>query len=517
MGLATKYGLLVLTVVSLVVAAMSWYFVAREQTVLTEELVRRAEALSLNLAQVATPEVSLGDLADSTQLAVLCDAVATQLDVAYAILLDTSGRELAASEGSGNVNVPSELAQESLRVGPNDVAVTDFETQGGVTVFEIVTPLVSREGEKLGVSRVGISTERMATSIAAQVRTTWAIAIAAILLSVGATTAMTSWITRPLRNVLLVVDRIAAGDLSQSDIEAKSGDEVGQVMVALQEMVAYFRETVGAISRNAQALTDSSERLTAVSAQMGSNASETSTQSQVVSVAAEQVSQTVQAAASGVEEMSISIKEIAYNVAEVSSVATTAVRVAQTANSTIAKLGESSAEIGKVINVINSIAEQTNLLALNATIEAARAGEAGKGFAVVANEVKELAGETAKATDEIGQQIEAIQADTKGAVEAIGKISEIIGQINDAQNVIASAVEEQSVTAAEMGRNVAEVAKGSSEIAQNIVGVADAAQNTSAGVSQTQNAAEGLAQTATELKSLVAGFKVEKGVERKAA
>src|ERR1022692_3793657 len=133
----------------------------------------------------------------------------------------------------------------------------------------------------------------------------------------------------------------------------------------------------------------------------------------------------------------------------------------------VAKLGESSAEIGQVIKVITSIAQQTNLLALNATIEAARAGEAGKGFAVVANEVKELAKETAKATEDISLKIEAIQTDTKGAVDAIAEISAIINQINDLQNTIASAVEEQSATTNEIGRNIAEASKGSTEIAQN--------------------------------------------------
>jgi methyl-accepting chemotaxis protein len=147
------------------------------------------------------------------------------------------------------------------------------------------------------------------------------------------------------------------------------------------------------------------------------------------------------------------------------------------------------------------------LLALNATIEAARAGEAGKGFAVVANEVKELAKQTAKATEDISRKIEAIQADTKGAVEAIGQIGNIINQINDIQNTIASAVEEQTATTGEISRNVAEAARGSTEIAQNIVGVATAAKSTTEGANNTQTSSDELSRMANDLQKLVASFK----------
>ncbi len=159
-----------------------------------------------------------------------------------------------------------------------------------------------------------------------------------------------------------------------------------------------------------------------------------------------------------------------------------------------------------VVKVITSIAEQTNPLALNATIEAARAGEAVKGFAVVANEVKELAKETAKATEDISQKIETIQTDTRGAVDAIKQISDVIDQINDISSTIASAVEEQTATANEMGRNVAEAARGSEEITSNITAVASAAQSTTVGATNTQQAAGELSRMAADLQQLVSRF-----------
>jgi methyl-accepting chemotaxis protein len=306
-------------------------------------------------------------------------------------------------------------------------------------------------------------------------------------------------------SILSVVNAAAKGDLTQQ-VTVKGADAIGQMGEGLAKFFTDLRLSIANIGQNAQALASSSEELTSVSQQMSANAEETAAQSNVVSAASEEVSKNVQTVATGTEEMTASIKEIAKNANEAAKVATGAVKIAETTNATVAKLGESSQEIGKVIKVITSIAQQTNLLALNATIEAARAGEAGKGFAVVANEVKELAKETAKATEDISQKIEAIQADTKGAVEAISEIGGIINQINDISNTIASAVEEQTATTNEMGRNVAEAAKGSSEIAQNITGVAQAAQSTTAGALDTQKAAGELSRMAAELQKMVGQF-----------
>jgi methyl-accepting chemotaxis protein len=240
---------------------------------------------------------------------------------------------------------------------------------------------------------------------------------------------------------------------------------------------------------------------------MGQNARLTNERAGVVSAASEEVSKTAHAVATAIEQMNAASRELAKNAADAAKVASAAVQVADTTNGSIGKLGESSAEIGKVIKVITSIAQQTNLLALNATIEAARAGETGKGFGVVANEVKELAKATAEATDDISKKIEAIRVDTQNAMQAIGQISSIIGQINDISNTMAGAVEEQAATSLDIGRNIAESARGSADIARNISGVASSALEATEGAKKTEIAAAELSRMSGDLRQMLARFR----------
>ncbi len=280
----------------------------------------------------------------------------------------------------------------------------------------------------------------------------------------------------------------------------------------------------------------------AVSATASASSQISSSTEEMASGAQEQSAQTSEVA-SAVEEMTRTIIEttknsgVAYNIAKeageiakeggkvVDETVKGMIRIAnvvQKSSVTVKQLGQSSSQIGEIIQVIDDIADQTNLLALNAAIEAARAGEQGRGFAVVADEVRKLAERTTKATKEIAQMIERIQADTNGAVQSIdegnsevekGKnlaneagaslkniidsTDKVLGMVNS----VAMASEEQSAVA--------------EQISKNIETISNVTHQASAGTQQIAKSAEDLSRLTNNLLIQIGKFKINNASYKK--
>ena len=342
-------------------------------------------------------------------------------------------------------------------------------------------------------------------------------------------------IVKPISTIIDVMTRLAEGDNTVVVLGADRGDEIGEMAQAVQifkdnaleKQRLEDEQAAGALRAEEEkrqamyTLADRFERqvkdvvdgvsssateMQATAQQMSATAEETSRQSANVASASEQATANVQTVAATAEELSASIAEIGRQVLQSAKIARNAVDEAEATNDTVKGLAEAANKIGEVVNLINDIAGQTNLLALNATIEAARAGEAGKGFAVVAQEVKNLANQTAKATEEISTQITAVQEETNGAVDAIGNIRAIIGEISDIATTISSAVEEQGVSTQEIARNVQQAATGTQDVNSNIDSVNKAAAETGSAAGQVLNAAQEMSRQAEGLRGQVDVF-----------
>ena len=295
-----------------------------------------------------------------------------------------------------------------------------------------------------------------------------------------------------------LIAKRAADEAAAKDAEAKieRGRRVDNITREFEQMIGEIVTTVSSAST----------QLEASAGTLSATAKRSQELSTTVASASEEASTNVQSVASATEELSSSVNEISRQVQESARMATDAVGQARGTTERVSELSKAATRIGDVVELINTIAGQTNLLALNATIEAARAGEAGRGFAVVASEVKALAEQTAKATGEIGQQINGIQAATQDSVNAIKEISTTIEKLSEISSTIAAAVEEQGAATQEISRNVQQAAQGTQQVSSNITDVQRGANETGSASSQVLSAAQTLSADSGRLKTEVSKF-----------
>ncbi|WP_372397716.1 HAMP domain-containing methyl-accepting chemotaxis protein [Azospirillum sp. HJ39] len=477
---------------------------------------------------------------EEARLQVMRDAIAANLGDARKAVADLRGMQLDEAERAM-------LDEVSARLGAYAKAVDEMNQMAAIDRL-IGIPMMAHTDAQFAAltgkvveaqTAIGRSTAaaiQATRNVAAAARRDFALVMAGLLAAMMAAGLLFARsITRPLQQLSRSTAELAAGRLDAVVEGGWMRNEIGAMARALEVFQTNAREVVRLTAdqqrqkaeaeaekrRAIDALADLFEaRVAEVVQQVGAGAHQvrsnaagmleraTSANRQAATVAAAsaQAGTGVQTAAAATEQMQASISEIGGQVRRSFDMVRGAVRAVEETNGHVVGLSDAAQRIGEIVGLINSIAAQTNLLALNATIEAARAGEAGKGFAVVASEVKNLATQTAKATEDIGTQIAAMQQVTGAAVTAIKGVGETVVGIDEIVGSIAGAMEQQAAATHEITRNVQEAAAGTQEVSRTIATVSTSAEETGTAAGEVLRAAELLDGQAVTLNREVKHF-----------
>lgn len=356
------------------------------------------------------------------------------------------------------------------------------------------------------------------------------------------------------RSVTLVLNRtrqVAQGNLILVKQERYGKDELGQILHAVDDMIANMRELIGNIS-------NSTNTVAAATMQLTTSADQSYTSTTDIAAHINEVNGQVEVQATVSSEVSIVMEEMAIGIQKIAESTTSITELALKSNgeaeqgtllmeqlkqqmhsmlSSIGLLNEridglqhKSAQIGEITENISTIANQTSILSLNASIEAARAGESGRGFAVVAEEIRKLAANSLTAAEHIAQLIEETRSEIHEATQHMSstveqgersdllvgnaangfqEIAIVIRDVSEQLHDSSAITEQMSASSEEVSASMSQASSSAKEVSNKANSVAEATEAQLGLVQDINQAANSLQAIVGQLNKAVNQFKLQ--------
>ncbi|MBS5886105.1 MAG: methyl-accepting chemotaxis protein [Clostridium sp.] len=375
--------------------------------------------------------------------------------------------------------------------------------------------------------------------------------ISIVILVVISSKIYTGKLTKPIRQVVDVLNKIKNGDFTEK-VESKIyyNEEIDSMINGLNTLIEDMRVLLSGVKESSEKVNCGSETLFGIISESSNVGEEVAKSVQQIAEGAtnqaaqldegvrvvgeleDEVNKSIESSdrmLNTSKEVKISSTEGIVAIENLSEIYEKNKEASENMALKVDMLSTKSEEIGIIIDAIKSITEQTNLLALNASIEAARAGEVGRGFAVVAEEVRKLAEESAKSATEINSVIGEIKGNIKEIYEdtvttrklnddtqaSLLKTKEKFGVIDNKINELEENIKEVTYSLDKITQSkdtvvykISEVAAVSQETAAITEEVSAASEEQSSGLQEMAGEAETLKDYSEILNNLIKKFKV---------